>query len=95
MTLIIALITLGIGLVFWSEKLKQQERDRVHRGWLGLPVVDKYNQRNPLGGNRRNGSTCCYCGSGSIRDFALELRNDQRRIHACNHCNEKLYRTYR
>lgn len=95
MILIIALLIAGAGLLIWSEKLKQQERNRIHRCWLGLPAADKYNQRNPLAGNRRNGSICCYCGSGSIRNFALELRNDQRRIHACNHCNAKLYRSYR
>lgn len=95
MILIIALIIAAAGLVLWSEKLKQQERDRIHCGWLSLPIANKYNQRNPLAGNRRNGSICCHCGSGSIRNFALELRNDQRRIHACNHCNAKLYRSSR
>ena len=95
MKLIAALIILGLGLVYWSVKLKQQERDRIHRGWLGLPVVDKYNQQNPLSRNSRNGSVCCYCGSRSIRQFGLEASNDQRRVHACNHCNANLYRTYR
>jgi hypothetical protein len=95
MILLIALIIAAAGLVLWSEKLKRQERERVHRGWLGLPAADKYNQRNPLAENRRNGSICCYCGSGSIRNFGLVLRNDQRRIHACNHCNAKLYRSSR
>ena len=95
MTLIATLILLGLGLVYWAERLKQQERDRIHRGWLGLPVVDKYNQRNPLSRSSRNGSTCCDCGSRSIRNFGLAARNDQRRVHTCNHCNANLYRTYR
>jgi hypothetical protein len=95
MILIIALFIAGAGLFFWSEQLKKQQRDRIHQRWLGLPEVSKYNQRNPLAGNRRNGSICCHCGANSIRNFALEVRNDQRRIHACNHCNAKLYRSYR
>ncbi|MDP2243556.1 hypothetical protein [Pseudomonas sp.] len=95
MKLIAAFIILGIGLVYWSVMLKQRERDRIHRGWLRLPVVDKYNQRNPLSRSGRNGSACCYCGSRSIRQLGLEARNDQRRVHACNHCNANLYRTYR
>lgn len=95
MKLIAAFIILGLGLVYWSVHLKQQELDRVHRGWLRLPVVDKYNERNQLNRSGRNGSVCCYCGSRSIRQFGLEARNDQRRIHSCNHCNANLYQTYR
>lgn len=95
MSLKIVLIAIALGLVYWADKLKRQKQNRIHRGWLGLPVVDKYNDRNQLSRSGRNGSACCYCGSRSIRQFGLEARNDQRRVHSCNHCNANLYRTYR
>ena len=90
----VSLIAVAL-FVYWVNRLKQQERDRIHRGWLRLPVVDKYAEQHQPNRRGQNGCACCYCGSRSIRQFGLEARNDQRRIHACNHCNARLYRTYR
>src|SRR3990167_2470932 len=95
MNLLATLIIAVLALACLSDKLKQLKREDLHSEWLGLPDLCKYKEHYQPNHNSRNGSTCCYCGSRSIRHFGLVARNDQRRIHTCNHCNANLYRTYR
>ena len=41
----------------------------------------------------RSGVKCMHCGSQSIKSWGKNNAGDKNRIHICNKCGEKLYRT--
>lgn len=95
MYLIVTITLIAFGFMILEYKNVRFRKLHTHRNWLSLPIVDKYIQNNLSGRDRRQGLSCCYCGSRSFRQLGLEHRHDQRRVHICNQCNSLLYRTYR
>lgn len=81
--------------IILDHKNKKAKELRTHRNWLRIPEVHDYMESNPNSGGRRQGISCCHCGSRSIRQPGVDSRYDHRRIHICNLCNSTLYRTYR
>ncbi|MWV17060.1 hypothetical protein F3I16_13540 [Pseudomonas sp. L-22-4S-12] len=93
MLLIATIIAILIGFMILDHKNKKARELQTHRNWLRLPEVSDYIKNNLSG--RRQGLSCCHCGSRSIRQPGVDNRYDRRRIHICNQCNSALYRTYR
>lgn len=63
-----------------------------HLKWKGLPTFDKYLALHPES-KRGAGVSCYHCNSTSIRNWGVRNAGDFRRIHICNHCSTKLYRS--
>lgn len=95
MPLIAIIIAIVIGFMILDHRNKKARELQAHRNWLRIPEVDVYMKSNPNNGGRRQGISCCHCGSRSIRQPGVDSRYDRRRVHICNQCNSTLYRTYR
>lgn len=65
---------------------------RTFRQWRSLPTFERYVAEHPLYKTNR-GITCHNCKSNSIRNWGLRAAADLHRIHICNHCGTRLYRT--
>lgn len=57
-----------------------------------LPSVEEYLNTNPQCKND-NGISCNQCGSRSIKNWGYGSANDTLRIHLCNSCGKKLYKS--
>lgn len=57
-----------------------------------IPKYKDYVRNNPeILSN--TGVKCIHCGSPSIKSWGNQNAGDKNRIHICNKCGEKLYRT--
>jgi hypothetical protein len=54
--------------------------------------VDEYLANHPEI-NNGNGIKCIKCGSNHINSRGLSNADDHRRIHSCNSCGERLYKS--
>ena len=65
---------------------------KLHKNWNSLPTLDQYLASH---GNCKSnkGISCFQCNSSSIKNWGVNNANDHRRIHICNHCNAKLYKS--
>jgi len=87
---IAAFIIFIVGCALLADWLAADLRKRKHEAWLSFPIIEEYARKTQL-----SRIQCWHCRSSSIRQYGLEARNDQRRLHACNQCNTILYRTIR
>jgi|GEM_PF-1347166 len=78
---------LAIGFLFYLMFIRPAKK-----AWFNLPTLDQYLSKNPTC-NTGLGIKCCYCGSKSIRNWGQRAANDWRRVHICNGCGRKLYRS--
>ena len=90
MYVIAAFIIFIVGCALLADWLAGDLSKRKHEDWLRVPTIEEYARKTQL-----SRIQCWHCRSCSIRQYGLEARNDKRRIHACNQCNTKLYRTTR
>lgn len=60
--------------------------------YRGLPTMQEYLSRHPECRTAR-GLKCFQCSSQSIRNWGLQNAHSSSRVHICNHCGTKLYRT--
>lgn len=61
--------------------------------YFAIPSLRDYELRYPECRLTRGGYRCFRCNSTSIRNWGLNHPNSGFRIHSCNHCGTKLYRT--
>jgi len=66
---------------------------KIHLNWNKLPTVDEYVEQNSTN-KEKSGFSCSKCKNKSIKNWGVNTANDKRRIHICNHCNSKLYKSY-
>ncbi len=62
------------------------------RSYFDIPTVDEYLKQNPKC-NTGYGIRCVKCGSKSIKKQGLINSNSYLRVHVCNHCGERLYKS--
>ncbi len=60
--------------------------------YQGIPTMQEYLSRHPECRTAR-GLKCFQCNSQSIRNWGLQNAASSSRVHICNHCGAKLYRT--
>ncbi len=60
--------------------------------WSKALTIEEYAKQHPES-KTRNGMTCAFCGSRSIRNWGLDNANSVKRLHQCNHCGKTLYRS--
>lgn len=60
--------------------------------YFAIPSIQEYESRYPECRTNR-GYRCFRCNSSSIRNWGLNHANSGLRVHSCNHCGTKLYRT--
>jgi len=60
--------------------------------WNALPTLDEYLRLYP-NSKTNSGISCNHCQTRSIKNWGISGPNSLKRVHICNHCNSKLYRT--
>ena len=69
-------------------------RLREHIEWSSLPNFGQYLELHSECKTGK-GASCAQCNSRSIKNWGISSANDKRRVHICNHCNKKLYKSER
>lgn len=57
-----------------------------------IQTYQEYSTQNPEVVTN-SGVKCVHCGSQSIKRWGQKNAGDKKRIHICNKCGEKLYKT--
>ncbi len=66
--------------------------EKCSDSYFDIPTVDEYLEQNPQC-NTGYGIRCVKCGSKSIKNQGLINSNSYLRVHVCNHCGERLYKS--
>jgi len=81
-------LSIVIAIIYLSYREKQQS----HQNWLSWPTMQEYWKKYP---NCRtdHGTKCHFCHSRNIRHVGWNESYDYRRIHKCQQCHTRLYRS--
>lgn len=84
--LMLLLIFSGVYFILIRPAVLKQRKIR------NAPDLNEYLRQNPHC-KTDNGIKCIHCGSKSIRNLGLTGAASHERIHLCNSCGEKLYKS--